>query len=695
MDKYPMEKIRNVALCGHGDAGKTALAEAMLFASGVINRLGNVSDGTTTSDYEPDEQKRQISMNATPLPFEWNKLKVNLIDTPGFADFIGEVIGALRAVDSVIFVLSAVSGVEVQTELIWKRADALGMPRLVFVNKMDRENASFHKCLEQLNGLYGTKVVPLQLPIGEESDFRGLVDLVTNRALVFQGGGNFKEEDIPADMESAVADAREKLIEGVAESNDTLLEKYLEGETLDPAEVNQALLESISNGSLIPVLCGSATHQIGVHQLLDAVATGLPSPLIKEEVAGHKPGSKDEVVFKASPSDPLAALVFKTVSDPYVGKLTYFRVFSGTLKADSGVYNSRSDKEERIGQVFVIRGKNQIPVREIAAGDIGGVAKLSETSTGDTLCDRGKPIVLPAIEFPRPIFSLAIEPKSKGDEDKLGTALQRMADEDPAFSTRRDAEVKQTIISGMGEAHLDSVLDRMARKFGVEVNSSIPRVPYKETIRKSAKAEGKHKKQTGGHGQFGVAFVEIEPLPRGEGFEFVDKIVGGAIPRQFIPAVEKGIREGMEEGVIAGYPVTDIRATLYDGKFHPVDSSELSFKIAGSLALKGAFQEAQPYILEPIMNVEILVPDAFMGDVMGDLNAKRGRIMGMEQSGGLQLIKAQVPLSEMFRYSIDLRSLTGGRGTFTMEFSHYEEAPGNVAEKIIAAYKAEKEKSAS
>ncbi len=695
MEKYPMDKIRNVALCGHGDAGKTSLAEAMLFASGVINRLGHVGDGTTQSDYDPDEQKRQISINATPLPFEWNRLKINLIDTPGFADFIGEVIGALRAVDAAVFVLSAVSGVEVQTELIWKRADARQMPRLVFVNKMDRENASFDKCLEQLNGLYGTKVVPLQLPIGEESNFRGVVDLVTNKALVFDAEGSCKEEDIPADMESAVAEAREKLIEGVAESNDTLLEKYLEGEELDPDEVNKALLDSISNGSLIPVLCGSATHRIGVQQLLDTVATGLPSPLIQPEIKGHKPGSEEEVAFRASTGEPLAALVFKTVSDPYVGKLTYFRVFSGTFKADSTVYNPRGEKEERIGQVFVIRGKNQIPVREITAGDIGGVAKLTETATGDTLCERAKPILLDPIEFPKPVFSLAIEPKSKGDEDKLGTALQRLADEDPAFSTRRDAEVKQTIISGMGEAHLDSVLDRMARKFGVEVNSSIPRVPYKETIRKSAKAEGKHKKQTGGHGQFGVAFVEIEPLPKGEGFEFVDKIVGGAIPRQFIPAVEKGIREGMDDGVIAGYPVTDIRARLYDGKFHPVDSSELSFKIAGALALKNAFKEAQPYILEPIMDVEILVPDAFMGDVMGDLNAKRGRIMGMEQSGGLQLIKAQAPLSEMFRYSIDLRSLTGGRGTFSMEFSHYEEAPSTVAEKIIAAYKAEKEKASS
>ncbi len=694
MEKYPMEKIRNVALFGHGDSGKTSLSEAMLFASGVINRLGNVGDGTTQSDYDPDEQKRQISMNATLLPFEWNKLKINLIDTPGFADFIGEVIGVLRAVDAAIVVLSAVSGVEVQTELIWKRADARGLPRLVFVNKMDRENASFGKCLEQLNELYGTKVVPLQLPIGEESKFRGVVDLVSNKALAFDAGA-FKEEPIPSEMVGAVAEAREKLIEGVAESNDTLLEKYLEGEALDPGEVNKALLESISKGALIPVLCGSATHSIGVQQLLDTVAAAFPSPLIRPEIRGHKPGGEEEVVLKASPGEPLAALVFKTVSDPYVGKLTYFRVFSGTLKADGAVFNPRGAKEERIGQVFVIRGKNQIPVREIIAGDIGGVAKLTETATGDTLCDRAKPILLDPIEFPKPIFSLAIEPKSKGDEDKLGTALQRLADEDPAFSTRRDPEVKQTIISGMGEAHLESVLERMARKFGVEVNSTTPRVPYKETIHNPAKAEGKHKKQTGGHGQFGVAFVALEPLPRGEGFEFVDKIVGGAIPRQFIPAVEKGIREGMEEGFLAGYPIADMRATLYDGKFHPVDSSELSFKIAGSLALKNALKDAQPYILEPIMNVEILVPDAFMGDVMGDLNAKRGRIMGMEQSGGLQLIKAQVPLAEMFRYSIDLRSLTGGRGTFSMEFSHYEETPGNVAEKIIAAYKAEREKASS
>ncbi|MHB8780920.1 MAG: elongation factor G, partial [Candidatus Geothermincolia bacterium] len=691
MDKYPMDRIRNVALFGHGHSGKTSLAEAMLFNAGVINRMGTVSEGNTQSDYDADEHKRQISINTVPLPFDWNNHKVNMIDTPGFADFMGEVVGALRAIDGAVFVLSAVSGVEVQTELIWQKADEASLPRLVFINKMDRENASFGRCLDQLTGLYGSRVVALQLPIGEENSFRGIVDLVGDRALTFDASGKISEEPIPADMEDAVASAREKLLEGVAESNDALLERYLEGESLDPSEVNAALLDSISNGSLIPLLCGSATHNIGIPPLLDAIVTGLPSPLIKAEVAGTKPGTETEIAFAATDEAPLAALVFKTVSDPYVGKLTYFRVFSGKLKADSAVFNPAQEKEERIGQVFVIRGKTQEPAREITAGDIGGVAKLTETATGDTLCERGNPMLLEPIQFPKPVFSLAVAPKSKGDEDKLGSALQRLVDEDPSFNVRRDAGLKQTIISGLGEAHLDSILDRMARKFGVEVVTSQPRIPYLESIRKTSRAEGKHKKQTGGHGQFGVAFVELEPLERGAGFEFVDKIVGGAIPRQFIPAVEKGLREGMDDGFLSGNPITDIRATVYDGKFHPVDSSEMSFKIAGSLALKGALEGAQPYILEPIAEAEILVPEAFMGDVIGDLNAKRGRIMGMEPRGGLQAIKAQVPVAEMARYSIDLRSITGGRGTFTMDFSHYEEAPSNVAEKIIAAARQEKE----
>lgn len=690
MEKYAMEKIRNVALFGHNDSGKTSLAEAVLFNAGVLKRLGRVDEGNTASDFDPDEQKRGISVNTTPLTFEWRGYKINLLDTPGFADFIGEVISTLRVIDGAIFVISAVAGVEVQTELIWKMADEYGYPRIVFINKMDRENASFQRCLDQLTDLYGSKVVPFQLPIGEEHHFRGVVDLISNKAYIYGEGGKPEESEIPADMADAVQAAREKVIEGAAEASDELMERYLEGEELADEEVISALLEGVSKGSLVPVLCGSATHNIAVDLLATAVINTLPSPARLEEISGHKKGSQEEIAFPARPDAPLAALVFKTISDPYVGKLSYFRVFSGSIKSDSTVYNPLRDKEERVGQVFTILGKNQNAVSEIAAGDIGGVAKLTDTSTGDTLCDRDNPIVLPSIAFPEPIMSLAVEPMTKGDEDKLSVALSRLGEEDPTFSVRRDSEVKQTIISGMGEAHLDIMMERMSRKFGVNVKTDTPRVPYKETIRKPAKAEGKHKKQTGGHGQFGIAWLEIEPMERGAGFEFVDKIVGGVIPKQFIPSVEKGVRKAMEEGFLAGYPVVDLRATVYDGKYHPVDSSDISFQIAGSLALKNAMAEADPYLLEPIMNVEILVPEAYMGDVIGDLNAKRGRIMGMEAEGSLQRIRAQVPLAEMLRYSIDLRSITGGRGTFRMELSHYEEVPSHIAAKIIEAAKAEK-----
>lgn len=690
MDRYDMEKIRNVAFFGHGDSGKTSLAEAILFNAAIIKRMGRVDEGNTTSDFEPDEQKRGISVKATPLVLEWKGYKINLLDTPGFADFIGEVTSTLRVIDGAVFVISAVAGVEVQTELIWKMADGYGYPRIVFINKMDRENASFQRCLDGLEQLYGSRVVPFQLPIGEEHDFRGVVDLIAAKAYIYGEDGKAQEEDIPEEMSEQVQAARDKVIEGAAEANDDLMDKYLEGEELAEDEVLSALLNGVSEGTIVPVLCGSATHNIAIELLANAMVNSLPSPARLEEILGTKKGGDEEIAFKARDDSPLAALVFSTISDPYVGKLTYFRVFSGTLTADSTIYNPNRDKEERIGQVFIVRGKNQITVREIPAGDIGGVAKLTETTTGDTLCDKDKPIVLPTIKFPEPIMSLAVEPKTKGDEDKLSVALSRLSDEDPTFNVRRDTEVKQTIISGMGEAHLDIMMERMSRKFGVNVNTELPRVPYKETIHKSARAEGKHKKQTGGHGQFGIAWVELEPLERGAGFEFVDKIVGGVIPRQFIPSVEKGVRKAMEEGFLAGYPVVDFRAKVYDGKYHPVDSSDISFQIAGSLALRNAMDEADPYLLEPIMDVEILVPEAYMGDVIGDLNAKRGRILGMESEGGLQLVRAQVPMAEMLRYSIDLRSTTGGRGTFSMSLSHYEEVPSHISSKIIAAAKEEK-----
>ncbi len=686
MDKYDMDKIRNVALFGHGDSGKTSLAEAMLFEAGVIKRMGRVDEGNTVSDFDPDEQKRGISVGSTPLAFDWRGYKINLIDTPGFADFIGEVVSTLRVIDGAVFVVSAVAGLEVQTELIWKMADEYGYPRMVFVNKMDRENASFQRCLEEFQNVYGSRVVPFQLPIGEEHNFNGVVDLIANKAYIYEGE-KAKERDIPPEMMEQVAAAREKVIEGAAETNDELMEKYLEEEELDEKDVLDALMQGVSNGTLVPILCGSATHGTGIDLLLKAVTGSLPSPAVREEITGTKKGGGEEISIKAREDSSLCALVFNTISDPYVGKLTYFRVFSGVLSSDGTAYNPNRDKDQRIGQVFVIRGKNQISVKEIGAGDIGGIAKLTETTTGDTLCDRDHPIILPPIRFPDPIMSLAVAPKTKGDEDKLSVALARLSDEDPTFNVRRDTEVKQTIISGMGEAHLDIMMDRMSRKFGVNVDTELPKVPYKETVRNMAKAEGKHKKQTGGHGQFGIAWVKVDPLERGSGFEFVDKIVGGVIPRQFIPSVEKGIRKAMDEGSLAGYPMVDFRATVYDGKYHPVDSSDISFQIAGTLALKNAVPEADPYLIEPIMEVDIMVPEAYMGDVIGDLNAKRGRIMGMESQGGLQIIKAQVPMAEMLRYSIDLRSTTGGRGTFSMQFSHYEEVPSHIAAKIIEASK--------
>lgn len=695
MEKYQLDKIRNVGFFGHGDSGKTSLAEAVLFKAGVIKRLGSVDEGNTVSDFDPDEQKRTLSVNATPLTFEWKGHKINLVDTPGYADFIGEVIATLRVVDGAVFIISAVAGVEVQTELIWEMADEKELPRLVFINKMDRENADFQRCLDQLVELYGSKVVPFQLPIGAEHDFKGVVDLIANKAYIYDEKGEAAEGEIPPEMAEEVERAREKVMEGAAEASDELMEKYLEEEEIAEEEVLEALLTGVSEGKIVPVFCGSAAKVAAVELLIDAMINSLPSPLDAPAVTATRKSTGENLSLHASEDGPLAALVFKTVSDPYVGRLTYFRVFSGVLSSDSMVYNSSRESDERVGQVFVIRGKNQIPVKEIPAGDIGGVAKLSSTATGDTLCDKSDPLLLPPIEFPDPVMSLAVEPKTKGDEDKLSTALARLSEEDPSFHVRRDNEIKQTIISGMGETHLEIMMDRMTRKFGVNVETALPKVPYKETIRRSSKAEGKHKKQTGGHGQFGIAWVEIEPMERGSGFEFVDKIVGGVIPKQFIPSVEKGIRKAMEEGFLAGYPLVDIRATVYDGKYHPVDSSDISFQIAGSLAIKNALPDADPFLLEPIMNVEILVPETFMGDVIGDLNAKRGKILGMEPVGGLQRIRAQVPLAEMLRYSIDLRSITGGRGSFRMEFSHYEEVPSHLAQKIIEAAKSEKEKEKS
>ncbi|RJX23539.1 MAG: elongation factor G [Dethiobacter sp.] len=693
MKGYSTEQIRNVALISHGGAGKTSLAEAMLYTSGATNRLGRVDAGNTITDYDPDEIKRQVTISTSVAPLEWKGVKVNLLDTPGFFDFIGEVQGALRVVDSAILVVCAASGVEVGTEKVWSYADNHNLPRLVFINKIDRENANFDAALEQLRKFFGLKVFPLQFPLGQENSFKGVIDLVKMKALVYTDGTglSMQEEEIPAELLEKAQSLREKLVEAAAESDDELMEKYLEEESLSEEEIRKALRKGTLEGKIVPVLCGSGTMNYGIQPLLDLLTSALPSPADRPPALGSLPNKGDEASRRADKDEPLSVLVFKTLADPYVGRVNYFRVYSGTFKSDSQVFNFNKDKAERIGSLFFMRGKNQIQTDQVIAGDIGAVAKLAVTGTGDTLGDKNNPIIFPPIEFPNPVISFAVEPKSKGDEEKVGAGLARFLEEDPTFRVERNTETKQIIISGMGDTHLDVIVERLAKKFGVEVNLKTPKVPYKETIRGFAKKEGKYKKQSGGRGQYGHVFLDISPLPRGEGFVFEDKIVGGVVPRQYIPAVEKGVVEAMEEGNLAKFQVVDLKVALYDGSYHTVDSSEMAFKIAASMALRAAMDQADPVLLEPIMNVEVTIPDNYMGDIMGDLNSRRGRIQGMVPGQGLQVIKAQVPLAEMFDYAIDLRSMTQGRGFFSMKFSHYEEVPFQEAEKIIAAAKAEKE----
>ncbi len=693
MKKYSTEAIRNVALISHGGSGKTSLTEAMLFNSGAINRLGKVEAGNTTTDLDPDEIKKQVTINVGLAPLEWKGVKVNVLDTPGYFDFIGDVLGALRVADCAVVAVCAVSGVEVGTEKVWSYANDFGLPRIIFLNKLDRENADFEKSFAQAQEFFGQGVVPLQLPIGKEADFKGVVDLVEMKALVFSDEGmKVQVEEIPADLMDEVESMREKLVEAVAESDDEMLMKYLEGEPLSMEEIRQGLRQGVLSGKITPVMCGSATKNLGIQPLLDIIKDHLPSPLSRGPQEGSLPGAEDKVSRKPELDEPFSSFVFKTLADPYVGRINFFRVYSGVLKPDSQVYNASKEKVERFGQVFSMRGKNQLPMDEVVAGDIAAVAKLQITATGDTLCDKANPVTFPTLEFPDPVITFAVEPKTKGDEEKVGTGLARFLEEDPTFRMERRAETKETVISGLGELHLDIIVSRLAQKFNVEVELSTPKVPFKETIRGQTRVEGKHKKQSGGRGQYGHVFLELEPLESGEGFIFDDKIFGGVVPRQYIPAVEKGIREAMEEGIIAGYPVVDIRVKLVDGSYHNVDSSEMAFKIAASMAFRKGMEMAQPVLLEPIMNVEVIVPEAFMGDIMGDLNSRRGRIQGMEPLERLQKIRAQAPMAEMFKYSIDLRSMTQGRGFFNTTFSHYEEVPHQVTEQIAAAAKAAKEK---
>ena len=690
MKTYDASSIRNVLLVGHGGSGKTTLTEALLFAAGATTRMGTVEDGNTVTDFEAEEVKKAISVSVALAPIEWQGTKLNLLDAPGYADFIGEVKAALRAADACLFVVSAVDGVEVQHEVVWELAVEAGLPRAFFINKIDRERASFQRTLDQLIQAFGTQVAPLQFPIGEEHDFEGVADLLSRKAYRYPSGPKGEEGEWPDDIAGKADPYREKLTEAVAEADDSLLEKYLEEGELTEQEVVGGVRAGLLEAKFAPVLCGSASRAMGVDRLADLVVDAFPPPAARPPVkVMTKDGEEQERA--CDPNAPLTAFVFKTISDPYVGRISLFRVFSGKMRPDSSVHNATQGAEERVGQLFTMRGKDHENVAEVPAGDIGGVAKLNNTHTGDTLATKDGPATLPPLELPEALYALAVEPKTQGDEDKLSTAFARLHEEDATFRVERQADTHETVMYGMGEAHLDVMTERMRRKFGVEVVSHPARVPYKETLRSKGQGLGRHVKQSGGHGQYGIAHIEVEPLERGAGFEFVNKIVGGVIPSQFIPSVEKGVVKAMREGT-TGHQMVDVRVTLHDGKYHSVDSSDMAFQIAGSLAMKDAAEKAGVVLLEPIVDVEVTVPEALTGDVIGDLNSKRGRVLGMDPTGtGKTKVRAQAPQAEMTRYSIDLRSITGGRGVFTMRFSHYEEVPSHIADKVIAEVRREKE----
>ncbi len=684
MQQYGLEDIRNLVLLSHSGAGKTSASEAILFTTGATTRLGKVDDGTTVSDYDPDEIKRKISINLSVLPCQWKGAKINLIDTPGYSDFVGEVKAAMRVGEGAIIVVCAASGVEVGSEQMWTYCEQADLPRFIFINKMDRENADFYKALGQVQSKFGSRCVPLQLPIGAQDSFQGIVDLLAMKSYT---GSKAEEAEMPSSLSSQAESFREKLIEAVAETDDRLIEKYLDGEELSSEELGNALRQATISGKIVPVLVGSALQNIGTSLLLDAVCSYLPSPEERDVVITSDSAKQ---TIKPSQEASLATLVFKTSADPYVGKLTYLRVYTGAINSNSQVWNATRGGMERIGQLFTLRGKTQEPVPQLRAGDIGMVAKLSLTSTGDTLCNQDKPVKIAPVIFPKPVFGEAVRPKTKADLDKLGEALSRLTEEDSTLRMHREADTGETILSGLGETHLEIAAEKMLRKFGVAVEMETPKVPYKETITTSTKAEYKHKKQTGGHGQYGHVFLELEPLPRGSGIEFVDKIVGGAIPKNYIPSVEKGVNEAVQEGVLAGYPVIDIKARVYDGTFHPVDSSDICFKIAGAGALRKGLSQGQPILLEPLVNMTVTVPSDFTGDIISDLNSKRARVQGMNPEGEMNVIETQVPLAEILRYAIDLKSITQGRGSYTFEVSHYEEVPSHIAQKITAQRQAAK-----
>jgi elongation factor G len=687
MPRTEADKIRNVALVGHRGSGKTSLNEAILFQAGAINRLGSVADGTTVSDAAPDEQAREMSISSSLASFNWQDRKINLIDTPGEPSFLADALAALSVTEGAVFVVNAVMGVEVNTDRLWQRAADLGLARLVFVNMLDRERADFFRALDSLKSAFGAHAVATEIPIGSEHEVRGVIDLVDMKAYEYEGTEreNSKEIEIPAELQDQAQEYREKLMDEVAENSDELMERYLEGEEISHDELVTTLKKGVTEGHLFPVTCGVATKNLATNRLLDAFVEDLPSPVMRGAVEAG------EVTLQPDPDEPAVAFVFKTLADPFAGRINLFRVYQGTIKHDSHAFNTRTHNKERIGQLLVPQGKEMGHADEFGPGDIGAVAKLKETHAGDVLAAKDGDYGLSLPALPSPVMAFAIEPKTKGDEDKVFTALRRLQEEDPTIDLHRDAQTGEQIVAGLSQVHVEVIVDRMKERFGAEVNLKPPRVPYQETIKGTAKAQGRYKKQTGGRGQFGDCHIEIEPLPQGEGFEFQNAIKGGVIPSGFIPAVEKGIREAMSDGVVAGYPMKDLRVRLYDGSYHSVDSSEMAFKIAGSMAFKQAAEQAQPTLLEPIMTATVTVPEASVGDVIGDLNGRRGRPLGMEPKGAMTEVKAEVPMAEMLSYAPDLRSITGGQGDYSMEFARYEEVPAHLAQKVIAAAKEEAE----
>ncbi|MBU5425615.1 elongation factor G [Tissierella pigra] len=687
MKTYSADKIRNVALLGHSSSGKTTLTEAVLFATGVTKRQGRVDDGNTVSDFDKQEIARKVSIGTTVIPVEWNNFKFNLLDTPGYFDFIGEMYGAKRASEGSILLVDASAGIEVGTEKSWKNLEKYITPRIIFVNKMDKEEVDFDNLVSELKSKFGDKIIPFTLPIGVSSDFKGIIDVIDEKAYEYNGTQR-KEVSLTEDQKSEIEFIKEELVEKIAETDEALMEKYFEGEAFTAEEINKGLKLAVKNGDLVPLLIGCTEKALGVDILLEAIEKYIPSPMDVEPAKGLKDGK--EIERKLDSSQPFSAVVFKTIIDPFVGKLTLFKVMSGKITKDMELYNSTKDKLEKLGGLFLLRGKNQVEVNEIQAGDIGATAKLNFTQTGDTLCAKNDPIRYEEIKYPQPTLFLAVEPKSKGDEEKIGTALQRLTEEDPTFIVQRNSETKQLLIGGQGNMQLTVIVDKLKNTFGVDVNLTNPRIAYRETIKNTSSVQGKHKKQSGGAGQYGDVHIRFEPCE--ESFIFAEEVFGGAVPRNYFPAVEKGLSESLEKGVLAGYPVVNVKATLFDGSYHPVDSNEMAFKIAASLAFKKGIEEAKPILLEPIMKYEISIPEDYMGDVMGDMNKRRGRILGMEQQDdGSQKVTAEAPHSEMFEYAIDLRAMTQARGSFTMEFARYEEVPSNIAEKIIAESKIEKE----